>query len=291
MNSTHTQLKTLFNLLAVFMCVGLTPYVAHSQNTDLGLLDSWVALDLDSDFYKQIDIFEEDGAVVMMLWPSMGKGGLGGEKGKRGYQVGLPINHSDAKAAAAGHPPIQAVKDFKFMEATYTVELLAHSILLTTDQVYKDGSNRDRTIKRYFVRGLYPNDPAAEQKEERKNAASSSGWLGLWRNQNHEARGTLQLHIRDLKDRIVMSLWGSQGKDISKSPTASVTLPIKREAAAAGESDSVLETMEDHGFMKTIMKLELKNNRIILKQHYDYRDPNRKDQDITDTFERGVFEK
>jgi hypothetical protein len=281
--------NTLLYLLTASFCIGLTPHAAIAENTDLSLIDSWVAVDLDSDSYKQIDIFEEGGAVVMMLWPSMGGGGLGGEKGKRGYLVGLPVSHSDAKAATAGHPPIKAVKDYKFMEATYTEELLTHSILLTTDQIYKDGSNRDRTIKRYFVRGLYPDDPAAQKKAERKHAASLSGWLGLWRNQNTKARGTLQLHIRDLEDRIVMSAWGAQGQDISRSPTTSVTLPIKREVAAAGKSDRVLETMEDHGFMKTTMKLEFKKNRIILKQHYDYRDPKRKDQDVTDTFERGVF--
>ncbi len=246
-----------------------------------GFLGSWRPVESDSDYLKQIDLYDHEGSLQMRLWNSVN----GGEKSKSGEVIDLPVSLGTARNASAGTKPVKASRDAGFKISVYTLSLTEDALELRTSIKYTDDSGRrPREMVDHFVPGTYESGKSIEKP------FVESGWLGNWRNIDDIGAGLAQVVISDV-GKTSMSIWAFQGKKISSGSIASVVLPITPKVAESPSAEGDLKITKDFGFCKTTYKMTLKNDQLTIVQECDYVDPKRRDQTNEDHFKRGLMEK
>ncbi len=250
-----------------------------------GLVGSWRALDLGTDYFKQVDILTDDDVVFMKLWHSTGS-----TIGSSPTLLRLPASVEQIQTLNPGDPPVEMSHDSGFKTTQYALSRAEEEFHLGVKTHYTDDSGRkDRLVDLHYIPGTYQNAMQAIETAQ-TSAEAQIGWLGSWRNQDTGSRGTLQLLIHESAGDIEMGVWGRQSGSISEDPISSMVLPLDLKAAKAGANEQPVIASQDHGFCTTTYTMELKQtDRIHLTVKTDYVDPERYDQEFLWIFERGEF--
>jgi len=240
------------------------------------IVGSWKCSKPDARHIKQIDVYEWSGAPKMKIWHALSADQIS----TKSVVVTLPLSVDDLNNFTSESNPLRMEHDYGFNVTRYTVSLTDKALKLETYVHYTDDSGReDQNLINYFQLGKY-----GEQKvlQPEKN----TGWLGTWKNENKDTRGTAQLKITDLGD-VILDVWGIVGKENKLYSNGTIKLPVSSSDAAEPKSGESIEVTSNNGYITVHYELTLKNDHLLVRQKRVYQQANRPALEVHYIFIRG----